>query len=187
MNEKDLVYDGDQKLFSTGSLAQNKFEFTVDLEDVTSNRNSGNHSPKGNGSPNEADRKWVQKSFRYKVYCQGMEISLAFKIPLQAIAKAIANALKGNETENYQEAIRLTANKKAEAERILQIKTPEGEAESMYISGLGIVRQRLAIMDELRDTFSKNVPETSFQDVLDMVLVTQYFDTMKEIGAYSKS
>ena len=45
-------------------------------------------------------------------------------------------------------------------------------------------------MDGLRESvlgFSENVPGTSAKDVMDMVLVTQYFDTMKEIGASSKS
>ncbi|KAJ8452359.1 hypothetical protein Cgig2_006164 [Carnegiea gigantea] len=49
---------------------------------------------------------------------------------------------------------------------------------------------RQAIVDGLRDSvlgFSVNVPGTTAKDVMDMVLVTQYFDTMKEIGAASKS
>lgn len=86
--------------------------------------------------------------------------------------------------------LRLAANEKAEAEKILQIKRAEGEAESKYLSGLGIARQRQAIVDGLRDSvlaFSENVPGTTPKDVMDMVLVTQYFDTMKEIGASSKS
>jgi regulator of protease activity HflC (stomatin/prohibitin superfamily) len=86
--------------------------------------------------------------------------------------------------------LRLAANEKAEAEKILQIKRAEGEAESKYLSGLGIARQRQAIVDGLRDSvlaFSQNVPGTSAKDVMDMVLVTQYFDTMKDIGASSKS
>ncbi|KAF3444751.1 hypothetical protein FNV43_RR14444 [Rhamnella rubrinervis] len=85
---------------------------------------------------------------------------------------------------------RLAANEKAEAEKILQIKRAEGEAESKYLSGLGIARQRQAIVDGLRDSvlaFSENVPGTTAKDIMDMVLVTQYFDTMKEIGASSKS
>jgi regulator of protease activity HflC (stomatin/prohibitin superfamily) len=86
--------------------------------------------------------------------------------------------------------MRLAANEKAEAEKIIQIKRAEGEAESKYLAGLGIARQRQAIVDGLRDSvlgFSDNVPGTSAKDVLDMVLITQYFDTMKEIGASSKS
>ncbi|KAK7822755.1 hypersensitive-induced response protein 1 [Quercus suber] len=91
---------------------------------------------------------------------------------------------------NAAARMRVAANEKAEAEKILQIKRAEGEAESKYLSGLGIARQRQAIVDGLRDSvlgFSVNVPGTTPKDVMDMVLVTQYFDTMKEIGAASKS
>ncbi|KAK7342114.1 hypothetical protein VNO80_25057 [Phaseolus coccineus] len=42
-------------------------------------------------------------------------------------------------------------------------------------------------MNEINSAFSENVPGTSSKDVMDMVLVTQYFDTLKEIGASSKS
>lgn len=85
---------------------------------------------------------------------------------------------------------RAAANEKAEAEKILLIKRAEGDAESKYLAGLGIARQRQAIVDGLRDSvlaFAENVPGTSSKDVMDMVLVTQYFDTLKEIGASSKS
>ncbi|KAL3639383.1 hypothetical protein CASFOL_017290 [Castilleja foliolosa] len=91
---------------------------------------------------------------------------------------------------NAAARMRVAANEKAEAEKILQIKRAEGEAEAKYLSGLGIARQRQAIVDGLRDSvlgFSVNVPGTTAKDVMDMVLVTQYFDTMKEIGASSKS
>ena len=40
----------------------------------------------------------------------------------------------------------------------------------------------------LRDSvlvFSVNVPGTASKDVMDVVLVTQYLDTMKEVGALS--
>jgi regulator of protease activity HflC (stomatin/prohibitin superfamily) len=86
--------------------------------------------------------------------------------------------------------MRLAAKEKAEAEKIVQIKKAEGEAESKYLAGIGIARQRQAIVDGLRESvlaFSENVPGTTAKDIMDMVLVTQYFDTMKEIGASSKS
>ncbi|CAD5189567.1 hypersensitive-induced response protein-like protein 1 [Musa acuminata AAA Group] len=91
---------------------------------------------------------------------------------------------------NAAARLRVAANEKAEAEKIIQIKRAEGEAEAKYLSGLGIARQRQAIVDGLRDSvlgFSVNVPGTTAKDVMDMVLITQYFDTMKEIGAQSKS
>lgn len=91
---------------------------------------------------------------------------------------------------NAAARMRVAASEKAEAEKILQIKKAEGEAESKYLAGVGIARQRQAIVDGLRDSvlaFSENVPGTTAKDIMDMVLVTQYFDTMREIGASSKS
>lgn len=91
---------------------------------------------------------------------------------------------------NAASRMRVAAHEKAEAEKILQIKRAEGDAEAKYLAGLGISRQRQAIVDGLRDSvlaFSSNVPGTTAKDVMDMVLVTQYFDTMREIGASSKA
>ncbi|XP_040370019.1 hypersensitive-induced response protein 2 [Rosa chinensis] len=91
---------------------------------------------------------------------------------------------------NAAARLRVAAMEKAEAEKILQVKRAEAEAESKYLAGLGIARQRQAIVDGLRNSvvlFSENVPGASAKDVMDMVLLTQYFDTMKEIGALSKS
>ncbi len=91
---------------------------------------------------------------------------------------------------NAAARLRVAANEKAEAEKILQIKKAEGEAESKHLAGLGIARQRQAIVDGLGESvlaFSENVPGTTSKDIMDMVLVTQYFDTLKEIGASSKS
>ncbi|XP_074274540.1 hypersensitive-induced response protein 1-like [Silene latifolia] len=81
---------------------------------------------------------------------------------------------------NAAARLRVATNDKAEAEKILQIKKAEGEAESKFLHGLGIARQRQAIVDGLRDSvlnFSDHVPGTTSKDVMDMVLVTQYFDT----------
>ncbi|CAA6672753.1 unnamed protein product [Spirodela intermedia] len=91
---------------------------------------------------------------------------------------------------NAASRMRVAANEKAEAEKILQIKRAEGEAESKYLAGLGVARQRQAIVDGLRDSvlaFSSSVPGTTAKDVMDLVLVTQYFDTMKDVGAATKS
>ncbi|GFS37844.1 argonaute family protein [Actinidia rufa] len=95
---KDFAYDGEKSLFTVGPLPRNKLEFTVVLEDVTSNRNNGNGSP---GSPNENDRKRLRRPYQSKTF--KVEISFAAKIPMQAIA----NALRGQESENSQEALRV--------------------------------------------------------------------------------
>jgi len=64
-------------------------------------RNNGNCSPEGIRSSNDVDRKRIRRPYRSKSY--KVEINFASKIPLQAIDKA----LKGHETDNYQEALRV--------------------------------------------------------------------------------
>jgi regulator of protease activity HflC (stomatin/prohibitin superfamily) len=86
--------------------------------------------------------------------------------------------------------LRVAIREKAEAEKTLQVKRAEGEAKAKYLSGVGVARQRQAIVDGLWESvlaFSDNVPGTTPKEVMDMVLVTQYFDTMKEIGASSRN
>ncbi len=86
--------------------------------------------------------------------------------------------------------MRAATNEKAEGEKILQVKQAEGEAEARYLSGVGVSRQRQAIVDGLQESvlaFANNVPGTSPKEVMDMVLVTQYFDTLKEIGSNSRN
>ncbi|GKC21594.1 hypothetical protein Tco_1023744 [Tanacetum coccineum] len=48
MTGKEFAYSGEKILFTIGALSRNK-EFTVVLDDVTSNRNNGNVSPENHG------------------------------------------------------------------------------------------------------------------------------------------
>jgi regulator of protease activity HflC (stomatin/prohibitin superfamily) len=86
---------------------------------------------------------------------------------------------------NAAQRLRVAATEKGEAERVLIVKRAEAEAESKALQGKGIADQRRAIVEGLResvDDFQKSVPGTSAQDVLSLVLMTQYFDTLKEVG-----
>merc|ERR1712196_400131 len=70
-------------------------------------------------------------------------------------------------------------------EKILLVKSAEAQAESKYLSGVGVARQRKAIVDGLRDSisqFSGNVKGSTPKDVIDLLLLTQYFDMLKEVG-----
>ncbi|KAH0929878.1 hypothetical protein HID58_015605, partial [Brassica napus] len=62
---------------------------------------NGNASPNGNEEPSDGDRKRLRRPNRSKSF--RVEISYAAKIPLQALA----NAMRGQESENSQEAIRV--------------------------------------------------------------------------------
>ena len=64
-------------------------------------RNNGNASPDGHDSPNAHDKKRLRRPYQSKTF--RVEISFAAKIPMQAIQ----NALRGQESENSQEALRV--------------------------------------------------------------------------------
>lgn len=91
---------------------------------------------------------------------------------------------------NAAQRLRVAAVEQAEADKIRLVKAAEGEAESKALQGQGIANQRRAIIDGLStsvENFSKAVEGTSAQDVMNLVMMTQYFDTLKDIGLTGNS
>ncbi len=91
-----------------------------------------------------------------------------------------------NAAQREQEA----AKARGEAEKILKVKAAEAESESKALQGQGVAKQRKAIIDGLKesiDDFTKAVPGSDPGDVMKTVLLTQYFDTLREIGSTGKS
>ncbi|KAF5180401.1 Deoxyribodipyrimidine photo-lyase [Thalictrum thalictroides] len=91
---------------------------------------------------------------------------------------------------NAAQRLQLASVYKGEAEKILQVKRAEAEAESKYLGGVGVARQRQAITDGLRENilnFSHKVEGTSAKEVMDLIMITQYFDTIKDLGNSSKN
>jgi regulator of protease activity HflC (stomatin/prohibitin superfamily) len=91
---------------------------------------------------------------------------------------------------NAAQRLQLASVYKGEAEKILQVKKAEGEAESKYLGGVGVARQRQAITDGLRENilnFSHKVEGTTAKEVMDLIMITQYFDTIKDLGNSSKN
>nr|GEV94390.1 protein argonaute 4 [Tanacetum cinerariifolium] len=93
---KEFAYDGGKSLFTVGSLPRNKLEFTVVLENATSNRNNGSASQENNADKKRLCRAYQSKTFK-------IELSFGAKIPMQAISQAV----RGQEFENSQEALRV--------------------------------------------------------------------------------
>lgn len=86
---------------------------------------------------------------------------------------------------NAAQREQVAANARGEAEKILVVKKAEAEAESKALQGQGIANQRKAIIEGLQvsiEQFQKVVDGASSRDVMQLVLVTQYFDTLKSIG-----
>lgn len=81
---------------------------------------------------------------------------------------------------------RQAASEKADADKVMIVKQAEADAVSKYHQGAGIARQRKAIIDGMQNsvgTFQEAIEGMRSRDVLELVLITQYFDTLKEIGS----
>ena len=86
---------------------------------------------------------------------------------------------------NAAQRAQVAAQARGEAEKILKVKQAEAEAESKALQGNGIARERQAIIDGLSSSiehFQQGVPNTSAGEVMALVLLTQYFDTLRDIG-----
>ncbi|XP_058205234.1 hypersensitive-induced response protein 4 [Rhododendron vialii] len=91
---------------------------------------------------------------------------------------------------NAAQRLQLASVYKGEAEKILLVKKAEADAEAKYLGGVGVARQRQAITDGLRENilnFSHKVGGTSAKEVMDLIMITQYFDTIKDLGNSSKN
>ena len=91
---------------------------------------------------------------------------------------------------NAAQREQVAASARGEAEKILVVKRAEAEAESKALQGHGIANQRKAIIDGLKESikeFQTGVGGTSTTEVMQLVLVTQYFDTIKSIGELDKT
>jgi regulator of protease activity HflC (stomatin/prohibitin superfamily) len=86
---------------------------------------------------------------------------------------------------NAAQRAQVAAQARGEAEKILKVKQAEAEAESKALQGKGIAAERQAIIDGLSasiEHFQQGVPGASAEDVMALVLLTQYFDTLRDIG-----
>lgn len=82
------------------------------------------------------------------------------------------------------------ALEEAEANKIRIVKKAEAEAEAKRLSGEGIAQQRLEIVRGFKESvedFKKSLKTVTHEEIMQFVLMTQYFDTIKDIGANSKN
>lgn len=86
---------------------------------------------------------------------------------------------------NSSKRLKFAVAERAEGDKILQVKSAEAEAEAKYLSGVGVAKQRKAIVDGLRSSivdFHDNIDGTSTKEVMDLLLLTQYFDMIQGVG-----
>jgi regulator of protease activity HflC (stomatin/prohibitin superfamily) len=91
---------------------------------------------------------------------------------------------------NAAQREQVAATARGDAEKILVVKKAEAEAESKALQGQGIANERKAIVEGLQvsiEQFQKAVGDATTADVMKLVLITQYFDTLKSIGDSDKT
>jgi len=89
---------------------------------------------------------------------------------------------------NKQKRLRDASIMAAEAEKIRVVKAAEAAADAAQLQGEGIARQRRAIVDGLRDSITHGTQQTLSSDkISELLLITQYFETLRDIAANSKA
>ncbi|CCW71876.1 unnamed protein product [Phytomonas sp. Hart1] len=121
----------------------------------------------------------IELSDRLNDYGYILEGTLLTKIdPSVEVKEAISQT-------QLNEYIRMAAEHNAELQRILTLKEAEANYEEMRLSGVGLAQERKAIMKGLQtsiEQFVNAVPGMDAKGVMNLLLLNQYFDSMKEIG-----
>ena len=176
---KDQVYDAYYKL-ADHTIQMNSWVFdvvrskvpTMKLDNVFENKDE------------IADE--VKKALQERMAQYGWEIVRALVNDIEPDAK-VKDAM--NEV-NRQQRLQTAAMAQGEKEKILVIKKAEAEAESKRLQGEGIANQRRAIINGYRDSiqnFQDRIMGTTAKEVMDLVALTQYFDTLQILGGDARS
>lgn len=124
----------------------------------------------------------VKKQLTDAMKDYGYEIISTLVTDLSPDSKVRASMNEINASKRLKEA----SAHRAEADKVKAIKFAEAEAEARYLSGMGVARQRKAIVSGLKESveqFSNKVDDVSSKDVMDILLLSQYFDTLTAVGA----
>jgi len=79
---------------------------------------------------------------------------------------------------------------RAQADKAAKILSAEAEARTRELEGEGIAAARRAIVEGLRqsvDEFQEAIQDTDARELLTVVLMTQYMDTIKEAASKSRN
>lgn len=118
--------------------------------------------------------------------------SYGFEIPSALItnvvpAGTVMEAI--NKIQTYKR-LKSAAVDEAEAAKLRVVKAAEADAESKRLSGVGLAEQRKAIVAGLQQSmgeFQSGVPGLSNEEIMSLLLLNQYFDTLKDVAVGSTS
>jgi regulator of protease activity HflC (stomatin/prohibitin superfamily) len=110
----------------------------------------------------------------------------AFQIKDVILPKEITDAMsKVIASKRLQEAAEFEAN----ANKILKVRAAEADKESRILSGQGVAGEREAIVNGLKESIQnmKAVTGGEVDSVMNVVMLTQYLDTLKSVGSAENS
>ena len=126
----------------------------------------------------------IQEKLTHEMAAYGFQIHKALVTELSPDASVVQSM---NEI-NKQKRLRDAAIMAAEAEKIKVVKAAEAAADAAQLQGEGIARQRRAIIDGLRESITHGSNESLSTDkISELLLITQYFETLRDIAASSKA
>lgn len=121
----------------------------------------------------------VMAKFGYSI-----ENALVTKIvPADAVVRAMNDI-------NAARREKVATEARAEAQKITLVRQAEAEAEAKALAGQGVARERKAIVDGLRDSvlnFEQGIQGVDPHEVMALLMMTQYFDALRDIGAVSNT
>lgn len=128
----------------------------------------------------------VRQNLSESMYEYGFIIVKALITDIDPDAHVKESMNKINAAKRDKEA----AVEEAEALKIRVVKAAEADAESKRLSGAGIAQQRLEIVRGFKESvedFQKSLKDITHEEVMQFVLLTQYFDTLNNIGQNGKN
>ncbi len=128
----------------------------------------------------------VRKNLSESMFEYGYIIVKALITDIDPDANVKESMNKINAAKREKEA----AVEEAEAQKIRVVKAAEADAESKRLSGEGIAQQRLEIVRGFKESvedFQKTLKDITHEEVMQFVLLTQYFDTLNNIGQNGKN
>lgn len=127
----------------------------------------------------------VKKQLEASMTGFGYAIEKALVIDVNPDDKVQASMNEINAAQRLQEA----AKSKAEANKIIIVKQAEADAEAKALQGQGVANERKAIVEGLRESITEAADGLGVkpEDVMQLVLFTQYTDMLREVGKASNT
>jgi len=126
----------------------------------------------------------IQRELRLSMAPYGYDIYNALVTDLVPDAEV----LQAMNAINAAKRKRIAATEQAEAQKIMQVKQAEADAEAKYLSGTGIARMRRALADGVKESMeTMTAAGISEKDAMHMMITTQYIDTLKDFANNPKA